>query len=836
VATLECGLAPRLLAFLAADRAPPLAAVQAERAKLGEQRRAFLARHELHLTGDRAERARLVGAFLKAPVIGPWASEAPPRFKLAHVGRSGSRAVTVVNRRFDLHADAARLRDNAPLVEAETQQAFRPLKMVPHLEMVGFSTMAALKTVATSYQGVISRRGLSLFFDGADRLRHRRLEIPFDRIEFVFNREYGLDPPAVEIFTTNYKSYLFLLRSGRKPLWDLLRALHPPVRPRAKFDFFAGCRSACGGVCQTLSGGELLARMRLPELWASWRITNYEYLFYLNVLAGRSFNSLERYPVFPWLLRDATSPVIDLCEPAMYRDLSVVAPALSPVRLERAADYLEASAGMGECAEWPLLYTSGGYVMHYLIRVEPFTTAHIALQSGKFDRADRLFNSLPACVSDLYSAQSYIEAIPELFCLADAFTNTNRFDLGVRQISGPVGDVSLPAWARSPSHFVAVHRVALESAHVSDHLNEWIDLVFGRSRRTIDRHTLFLPYAYPEYEASDDNAMLRARAWQADIGLVPLALFAAEHPRRGPQLPNAHPEAVAFSGVPIRIRKQVVLTNEYLIDCRSNRRPETAVRPTPDLGALWAVSHAYGLAIFGTGLDLFAIVLDLASGKVAFASHENALALCAAVAGSELLITGGSDGALRFWRLPEVALIAVAASHCSPVIAVAACLDNGLVASVDRDRKLVFQLVRGNIVRCVAVEHEGVVAPMVLVYKSGTVVAVVGKERGRSQLMTFDAKGEILLTKKIHGKVSEVDKCCGVDTREFLIIGKGETKINVYDVGTLDLIARMKVEGERPLFSRVKGGLAIWSVQGGELKTLPFDAAVETVVHAIGSK
>lgn len=42
----------------------------------------------------------------------------------------------------------------------------------------------------------------------------------------------------------------------------------------------------------------------------------------LNTLAGRSFNDLTQYPVFPWVLRDYVSEELDLDNPAVFRDLS----------------------------------------------------------------------------------------------------------------------------------------------------------------------------------------------------------------------------------------------------------------------------------------------------------------------------------------------------------------------------------------------------------------------------------------------------------------------------------------------------------------------------------
>jgi len=52
----------------------------------------------------------------------------------------------------------------------------------------------------------------------------------------------------------------------------------------------------------------------------------------LNTLAGRTFNDLNQYPVFPWVLADYTSPSLDLNAPATYRDLSKPVGALNEKR------------------------------------------------------------------------------------------------------------------------------------------------------------------------------------------------------------------------------------------------------------------------------------------------------------------------------------------------------------------------------------------------------------------------------------------------------------------------------------------------------------------------
>ena len=40
-------------------------------------------------------------------------------------------------------------------------------------------------------------------------------------------------------------------------------------------------------------------------------------------------------------------------------------------------------------------YSTSAYIMFYLMRIEPFTTLNMELQSGRFDCADRMFHSIP---------------------------------------------------------------------------------------------------------------------------------------------------------------------------------------------------------------------------------------------------------------------------------------------------------------------------------------------------------------------------------------------------------------------------------------------------------
>jgi len=55
----------------------------------------------------------------------------------------------------------------------------------------------------------------------------------------------------------------------------------------------------------------------------------------LNTLAGRSYNDLMQYPVFPWVVADYTSPELDFADPHTFRDLSRPMGAQTSDRLEQ---------------------------------------------------------------------------------------------------------------------------------------------------------------------------------------------------------------------------------------------------------------------------------------------------------------------------------------------------------------------------------------------------------------------------------------------------------------------------------------------------------------------
>jgi hypothetical protein len=64
---------------------------------------------------------------------------------------------------------------------------------------------------------------------------------------------------------------------------------------------------------------DLLKMSDYTQKWCNREMSNFEYLMQLNIIAGRSFNDLSQYPIFPWILTDYTSETLNLSDPSVYR-------------------------------------------------------------------------------------------------------------------------------------------------------------------------------------------------------------------------------------------------------------------------------------------------------------------------------------------------------------------------------------------------------------------------------------------------------------------------------------------------------------------------------------
>lgn len=221
--------------------------------------------------------------------------------------------------------------------------------------------------------------------------------------------------------------------------------------------------------------------------WVKGEISNFHYLMLVNTLAGRTFNDLTQYPVFPWVLADYSSEELDFTNPKTFRDLSKPMGCQTAERETGFRSRYQSFAEMGDHNAPPFHYgthySSAMIVCSYLIRLQPFVKSYLLLQGGTFDHPDRMFYSIAKAWNSASTANmtDVRELTPEFFYLPEFLVNSNKYDFGSRQnMAQAIDAVELPPWAKGdPKIFIAKHREALESPFVSRNLHRWIDLIFG---------------------------------------------------------------------------------------------------------------------------------------------------------------------------------------------------------------------------------------------------------------------------------------------------------------------------------------------------------------------
>lgn len=56
----------------------------------------------------------------------------------------------------------------------------------------------------------------------------------------------------------------------------------------------------------------LLLEKSPTQRWANGEMSNFQYIMWLNTVAGRSYNDVTQYHVFPWVLADYDSDTLNL--------------------------------------------------------------------------------------------------------------------------------------------------------------------------------------------------------------------------------------------------------------------------------------------------------------------------------------------------------------------------------------------------------------------------------------------------------------------------------------------------------------------------------------------
>ncbi|OXA60252.1 WD repeat and FYVE domain-containing protein 3 [Folsomia candida] len=375
---------------------------------------------------------------------------------------------------------------------------------------------------------------------------HTCLKFRYEDIREVHKRRYLLQPIALEIFLSDGRNHLLAYpRKIRNVVFSKFTSVSKNLS-----DSGTDAKQSVAGQRRTANVEQspgllssLIGDTSVTQRWVRGEISNFQYLMHMNTLAGRSYNDLMQYPVFPWILADYDSDFIDLNDITSFRDLSKPMGAQSSGRLGQFVKrYKEWDDPHGETPpyHYGTHYSSAMIVCSYLVRMEPFAQHFLRLQGGHFDLADRMFHSIKEAWTSAsrHNMADVKELIPEFFYLPDFLMNNNNFDLGNKQNGVALNDVILPPWAKGDAReFIRVNRMALESDYVSSHLHEWIDLIFGYRQQgppAVEAvnvfHHLFYEGNVDIYSIDDPLEKNATIGFINNFGQIPKQLFKKPHP------------------------------------------------------------------------------------------------------------------------------------------------------------------------------------------------------------------------------------------------------------------------------------------------------------------
>ncbi|NXJ35100.1 LRBA protein, partial [Ciconia maguari] len=136
----------------------------------------------------------------------------------------------------------------------------------------------------------------------------------FSEIRSIFSRRYLLQNTALEIFMANRVGVMFNF-PDQATVKKVVNCL-----PRVGIGTIFGLPQTRR--ISLASPRQIFKASNMTQRWQHREISNFEYLMFLNTIAGRTYNDLNQYPVFPWVITNYESEELDLTLPSNFRDLS----------------------------------------------------------------------------------------------------------------------------------------------------------------------------------------------------------------------------------------------------------------------------------------------------------------------------------------------------------------------------------------------------------------------------------------------------------------------------------------------------------------------------------
>ena len=427
------------------------------------------------------------------------------------------------------------------------------------------------------------------------------ISIDYTNIKYFFIRQYFYIESALEIYTDSNKSYFFNFKSSKDLVQFKSDILYHGIYREIKAEDFKGKKIIGYQQINNNSKKKTYLVNNKMEEWQNNNISTLEYLMWLNIFSGRSFNDLTQYPVFPWLISNYSddSPEISLKDDlrnlnvpmgmiaitekgelrrdnfieayeSLKNDLKEMFPDFNyQDYLKKGDEYLEnyknkklkkekdnkKEVEIIEYNQIPYLYaahySNPTFVSHFLTRTFPYTYISIEIQGKTFDDPDRMFTSMAKTFQSAIELKDDVrELIPEFYILPEMFLNKNNINLSQNRTDSDnnlviINDVKLPKWSNNNAMtFVINLRRYLESNYINSNLNKWIDLIFGttqRGEKAEENHNIFKSYTYEKnvkIESIKDIDARNSLMRQYEMGVTPYQIFESESKNKIKTNPN----------------------------------------------------------------------------------------------------------------------------------------------------------------------------------------------------------------------------------------------------------------------------------------------------------
>ena len=333
-----------------------------------------------------------------------------------------------------------------------------------------------------------------IFSNGENELtkKEKQIIIKYQNIEEIIKRRFLFMYQAIEIFLLDGKSYFFNLFQIKKT--EMFFASIEEIKQEKNLNFKL--------IKNPIKEFE---KMKIIKLWYSRQIDTSQFLLYINKYSSRTFNDINQYPIFPWIIKNQFILKDNEFIPD-YRIFNF------PISIQEDEQRFNSEKSFnnskydddGFQIHFRLHYSNGAYVILYLTRLSPFTEAQIKLQNNKFDSPDRQFSSFDELINILLYNNDNRELIPDLYYSFEYFYNLNYNYFGIRNKDKEIiNNIIIPYSFNKPAEYVYYMRYLLNGDEVKYKIDNWIDNVFGiyqySDKPDKDRFNSFNPIYYGQY-------------------------------------------------------------------------------------------------------------------------------------------------------------------------------------------------------------------------------------------------------------------------------------------------------------------------------------------------